>query len=81
MTCANHTNFALVYRSNTSESQTKSLTWLKISNQTSQTIAVEEAQVVGQEVAVPTTGEGREEEEAGRDLGLGEEGAGEGEGS
>lgn len=63
-------------RSNTSEYQTKSLTWLKTSNQTSQTIAVGEAQVVGREVAVPITDEEREEEEAGRELGWEEEGAG-----
>lgn len=79
--CANHAYFPLFYRSNTSECQTKSLTWLKISNQTSQTIVVEEAQVVGRELAVPITDEEREEEEAGRELGWGEEGAGVGEGS
>lgn len=37
--------------------------------------------MVGREVAVPITDEEREEEEAGRELGWGEEGAGVAEGS
>lgn len=41
----------------------------------------EEVQEVGREAVVPITDEEKEEEEAGREVGWGEEGAGAGEGS
>lgn len=41
----------------------------------------EEGQVVGREAVVPITDEEKEEEEVGREVGWGEEGAGAGEGS